>query len=165
MAPLRHALAILALPVMVTVFLPLWIALAYSVQWQFPDSFFGSLAIAAGLAALAGGLVLFVACVLHFAAEEGTLAPWDPPRGLVVRGAYRYVRNPMISGVIFVLLGEALLLRSLPHLVWMLIFTGINMVYIPLWEEPGLERRFGDAYQRYRASVPRFVPRISPWQG
>ena len=100
---------------MVTVVVPLWIALAYAVQWQFPDSFFGSLAIAAGLAALAGGFALFVSCVLHFAAEEGTLAPWDPPRGLVVRGAYRYVRNPMISGVIFVLLGEALVLRSLPH--------------------------------------------------
>ena len=57
------------------------------------------------------------------------------------------------------------MLRSLPHLVWMLVFTGINMVYIPLREEPGLERRFGDAYQRYRANVPRFVPRMSPWQG
>ena len=165
MAPLRHALAILALPFMVTVVVPLFIALGYAVQWQFPDSFAGSLAIAAGLAALGGGFVLFVSCVLHFAAEEGTLAPWDPPRGLVLRGAYRYVRNPMISGVIFVLLGEAAVLRSLPHLVWMLVFTGINMVYIPLSEEPGLERRFGDAYQRYRANVPRFVPRISPWQG
>ena len=165
MAPLRHALAILALPFMVTVFVPLWISLAYSVHWQFPDSFLGSLAIAAGLAALAGGLALFVSCVLHFAAEEGTLAPWDPPRGLVVEGAYRYVRNPMISGVIFVLLGEALVLRSLPHLVWMLVFTGMNLVYIPLSEEPGLERRFGDAYLRYRANVPRFVPRMSPWQG
>ena len=57
------------------------------------------------------------------------------------------------------------MLRSLPHLVWMLVFTGINVVYIPLREEPGLERRFGDAYQRYRANVPRFVPRMSPWQG
>jgi protein-S-isoprenylcysteine O-methyltransferase Ste14 len=165
LAPFRHALAILALPTMVTVFVPLWISLAYSVHWVFPDSFFGSLAIAAGLASLAGGLALFVACVLHFAEEEGTLAPWDPPRGLVVKGAYRYVRNPMISGVIFVLLGEALVLRSLPHLLWMLAFTGLNLVYIPLSEEPGLERRFGDAYLRYRENVPRFVPRMTPWKG
>lgn len=165
MAPLRHALAILALPFMVAVVVPLFLSLSYGVHWAAPDSFFGSLAIAAGLLAIAGGLVLFASCVRHFAAEEGTLAPWDPPPRLVVKGAYRYVRNPMISGVIFVLLGEALVLRSLPHLLWMLVFSAVNLVYIPLSEEPGLERRFGDAYHRYRANVPRFVPRLTPWQG
>lgn len=165
MAPWRHALAILALPFMVTVIVPAWLSLAYSAPWTFPDSFVGSLALAAGLIALLVGLALFVACVIHFHQEEGTLAPWDPPRGLVVKGAYRYVRNPMISGVILVLLGEALVLRSLPHLCWMLAFTLLNLVYIPLSEEPGLERRFGDAYQRYRANVPRFIPRLTPWTG
>ena len=60
------------------------------------------------------GLLLFAASLRQFAVRgKGTLAPWDPPKHLVVEGPYRYVRNPMISGVLFVLLGEALVLRSM----------------------------------------------------
>lgn len=163
---LRHVLAIVVLPVTVTILVPTWIARRFSVSLAFPDSFFGSLGVAAGLACLALGVTLFVACLRRFAGEgEGTLAPWDPPRALVVSGPYRYVRNPMISGVIAVLLGEALVLRSLPHLAWALLFAGLNLVYIPLMEEPDLRRRFGDAYQRYCENVPRIVPRPTPWKG
>jgi protein-S-isoprenylcysteine O-methyltransferase Ste14 len=91
------------------------------------------------------------------------LAPWDPPRRLVVRGPYRYVRNPMISGVVLVLFGEALVLLSRPHLWWALVFLGINAVYIPLVEEPMLADRFGGDYQEYRRNVPRLLPRLRPW--
>jgi protein-S-isoprenylcysteine O-methyltransferase Ste14 len=56
----------------------------------------------------------------------------------VVRGVYRHVRNPMISGVFFVLLGEAMLAASLPILGWFIVFVVVNVVYIPLAEEPGL---------------------------
>jgi protein-S-isoprenylcysteine O-methyltransferase Ste14 len=162
----RHVLAIVVLPVTVTILVPLWIARRFAVSIAFPDSFFGSLGVAAGLACLALGVTLFVACLRLFAGEgEGTLAPWDPPRALVVSGPYRWVRNPMISGVIAVLFGEAFLLRSLPHLAWAVIFIGMNLVYIPVVEEPGLTRRFGDAYRRYCANVPRVVPRASPWKG
>jgi protein-S-isoprenylcysteine O-methyltransferase Ste14 len=162
----RHALAVVVLPVTVTIFVPLWIARRFSVSLAFPDSFFGSLGVAAGLVCLALGVTLFVACVRLFAGEgEGTLAPWDPPRALVVSGPYRWVRNPMISGVIAVLLGEALLLRSLPHLAWAAFFAALNLVYIPLVEEPGLTSRFGDAYRRYCENVPRVVPRVTPWKG
>ena len=162
----RHALAVVVLPVMVTIFVPLWIARRFSVSLAFPDSFFGSLGVAAGLVCLALGVTLFVACLRLFAGEgEGTLAPWDPPRALVVSGPYRWVRNPMISGVIAVLLGEAFLLRSLPHLAWAVFFAALNLVYIPLVEEPGLTRRFGDAYRRYCENVPRVVPRVTPWKG
>jgi protein-S-isoprenylcysteine O-methyltransferase Ste14 len=165
-APLRHALAILLLPFLVTVLVPVWIARRFAVSLAFPDAFFESLSVAAGIVLLGLGVTLFAACLRRFAGEgEGTLAPWDPPRALVVRGPYRYVRNPMITGVIAVLLGEALVLRSLPHLAWALLFTAINLVYIPLVEEPGLERRFGDSYRRYRENVPRVVPRMTPWQG
>jgi protein-S-isoprenylcysteine O-methyltransferase Ste14 len=94
---------------------------------------------------------------------EGTLAPWDPPRNLVARGVYRYVRNPMISGVIFILLGEAILLGSLPVLVWFLIGFAVNAIYIPLIEEKRLERRFGDEYLAYKRNVPRWIPRLRPW--
>ena len=109
--------------------------------------------------------MLFVASLRRFAGEgEGTLAPWDPPRRLVVRGPYRFVRNPMISGVIFLLFGEALVLASWPHAAWALAFLALNAVYIPLVEEPQLERRFGDAYREYRANVRRFLPRLRAWE-
>jgi protein-S-isoprenylcysteine O-methyltransferase Ste14 len=163
---LRHVLAIAVLPFTVTVLVPIWIARRFAVSLAFPDAFFESLALAAGLACLGAGVTLFALCLRRFAGEgEGTLAPWDPPRALVVDGPYRYVRNPMITGVIAVLLGEALVLRSLPHFAWALAFTALNLVYIPLVEEPALERRFGDAYRRYCENVPRIVPRATPWKG
>ena len=77
---------------------------------------------------------------------------------------YRRVRNPMISGVICVLLGEGLLLGSRPLLAWCLAVGLLNAVYIPLVEEPGLLRRFGDEYRIYRQNVPRWIPRRRPWQ-
>jgi protein-S-isoprenylcysteine O-methyltransferase Ste14 len=111
------------------------------------------------------GVALFVATLRRFAGEgEGTLAPWDPPRRLVVRGAYRYVRNPMISGVLMVLAGEALVLLSRSHLLWALLFFVVNALYIPLVEEPMLARRFGERYNEYCRHVPRLVPRLRPWE-
>jgi len=161
---LRHLLAIAVLPFTVAVLVPLWIARRYP---EGPRLAPGPLLVSARLAGalcLAFGLALFVASLRRFAAEgRGTLAPWDPPRALVVRGPYRYVRNPMISGVIFVLFGEALVLGSLPHAAWAAFFLLLNLVYIPLVEEPQLERRFGEAYRAYRAYVPRFFPRRRPW--
>jgi protein-S-isoprenylcysteine O-methyltransferase Ste14 len=119
---------------------------------------------ALGIGLLAVGLVLFVASLRRFATEgQGTLAPWDPPRALVVHGPYRYVRNPMISGVVLVLFGEAAVLLSRPHLFWALLFLGVNAVYIPLLEEPLLVARFGDAYRTYCRHVPRLLPRWRPW--
>jgi protein-S-isoprenylcysteine O-methyltransferase Ste14 len=94
---------------------------------------------------------------------RGTLAPWDPTRRLVVRGPYRHVRNPMISGVLSILLGEAALLGSFPLLAWFGVFFAANAIYMPLVEEPGLERRFGDDYRTYKRNVPRWVPRRKPW--
>ena len=71
----------------------------------------------------------------------------------------------MISGVNFILCGEALVLRSWPHAVWAAIFLAMNMAWIPLYEEPHLEKLFGDEYREYRRHVRRFVPRLSPWRG
>jgi protein-S-isoprenylcysteine O-methyltransferase Ste14 len=111
------------------------------------------------------GLLLFLASLRRFATEgKGTLAPWDPPCALVLRGPYRFVRNPMISGVIFILFGEAFVLLSLPHGVWAAAFLMLNLLYIPLMEEPQLERRFGEPYREYRRHVRRFLPRLRPWE-
>jgi protein-S-isoprenylcysteine O-methyltransferase Ste14 len=94
---------------------------------------------------------------------QGTLAPWNPTAHLVVEGIYRHVRNPMITGVFAILLGESLLAASRPLFFWFLIFLTINMIFIPLFEEPDLLKRFGPDYDEYRRHVPRWIPRLSPW--
>ena len=163
---LRHTLAVLALPVTVVAIVPVWISRRYEAAASWPR---GPAAITVVLLGIAVGLVglgLFISTLRLFAHEgRGTLAPWDPPRHLVVRGPYRYVRNPMIAGVLFMLVGIALVLRSRPHAIWALLFLGINATYIPLLEEPPLEWRFGEEYREYRRHVPRFLPRLRPWSG
>jgi protein-S-isoprenylcysteine O-methyltransferase Ste14 len=113
---------------------------------------------------LAVGMLLFATSLRRFSAEgHGTLAPWDPPRELVVSGPYRFVRNPMISGVVLFLFGESLVLISVAHAVWAACFLALNLVYIPLAEEPQLMRRFGAPYREYCRNVPRVIPRLRPW--
>lgn len=160
----RHLLSVALLPFMMAVVIPLWItrrtgnglvigtnALQYA--WQ-----------SVGAVLLVVGLILFSASLSRFVGEgEGTLAPWDPPRKLVVHGPYRYVRNPIFSGVIALLFGEGFFLLSPPHLQWALTFLVMNMVYIPLFEEPQLALRFGESYREYCRHVRRFVPRLQPW--
>lgn len=161
---IRHLLAIVTLPVMVTIAVPIWIARRYDVGFDAPEGVAELTLVLIGAVALVAGVALFLVCLRRFAIDgHGTLAPWDPPRRLVLRGAYRHVRNPMISGVILVLFGESLALRSLPHALWAATFAAINCVYIPLLEEPRLEARFGDEYREYRRRVPRFLPRLRPW--
>ena len=80
-----------------------------------------------------------------------------------MRGVYRHVRNPMISGVMLVLLGEGVLAASLPLLGFFALAVIVNVVYIPLSEEPGLAKRFGDNYLTYKQNVPRWIPRLRPW--
>lgn len=98
-----------------------------------------------------------------FRPGEGTLAPWDPPRKLVVRGSYGYVRNPMFSGVLSILAGEAIFFGSLPVLKWCGFFAVLNAIYIPLVEEPMLVGRFGHDYLFYKKLVRRWIPRLTPW--
>jgi len=161
---LRHVLSVILLPGTIAVAVPIWLARRTSIAFRSPDGLAEFLCVAAGVMALAVGLRLFVGSLRRFVSEgQGTLAPWDPPRHLVVHGLYRFVRNPMISGVIFVLAGEALILRSSPHAWWAVIFLVSNAIYIPLLEEPMLEGRFGAEYRNYCAHVPRFLPRLTPW--
>jgi protein-S-isoprenylcysteine O-methyltransferase Ste14 len=120
----------------------------------------------AGLLLMAAGLWLMAQTMWLLIVEgQGTLAPWDPTRRLVVRGIYRYVRNPMITGVISIALGEAAVFASGALLAWAASVTLVNAIYIPLLEEPGLVQRFGAAYETYRRNVPRWLPRREPWEG
>jgi protein-S-isoprenylcysteine O-methyltransferase Ste14 len=161
---LRHLLAIAVLPVAVTVLVPLWILQRYGIMPSLGASSGALLLQGVALTILALGLLLFFSSLRRFVLDgRGTLAPWDPPPHLVIQGPYRFVRNPMISGVVFILAGEAGILRSGPHALWALAFLGVNLVYIPLFEEPSLRVRFGDAYREYCRHVPRIFPRLHPW--
>jgi protein-S-isoprenylcysteine O-methyltransferase Ste14 len=167
MTVLRHLLSILLLPTTVTLVVPYFVLMS-EIRRGGVDAGLGPLdlvAITCGIAAFVAGLSLVIATIRHFATRgKGTLAPWDPPKHLVVAGIYRYVRNPMISGVLTILVGEATLMRSAGLAEWAVIFFAINATYIPLFEEPQLERRFGDEYVEYKRNVPRWIPRRKPWQ-
>jgi protein-S-isoprenylcysteine O-methyltransferase Ste14 len=161
---IRHLFAIAALPFVVAVLIPIWLARRSNVTPALGSTAPQALAQIAGVCLLTIGLALFVSSLRRFARDgRGTLAPWDPPRRLVVSGPYRYVRNPMISGVMLVLFGEALILLSRPHGSWTMTFLVVNAIYIPLLEEPQLAQRFGASYAEYRAHVPRLFPRLRPW--
>lgn len=67
---------------------------------------------------------------LFASAGRGTLAPWDPTEKLVVKGPHRFARNPMISRVVFVLFGEAMILSLVVNWLWFVIFTVGNMIYV-----------------------------------
>ncbi len=95
---------------------------------------------------------------------KGTPAPWDPPLRFVVSGPYRYVRNPMLSAVILMILAEAAALSSLALVAWAGFFFLLNTMYFVFVEEPGLERRFGESYLHYKAAVPRWIPKLRPYE-
>jgi protein-S-isoprenylcysteine O-methyltransferase Ste14 len=169
MGALKHLRAIILLPGMVTLVIPgtiLWREGmdSYGLWQSFPAS--RVILPAIGVICICLGLYLMTATIRLFVmVGKGTLAPWEPTQRLVVQGVYRHVRNPMISGVILVLLGESLLTASLPLFCWFLVFVAVNAVYIPFSEEPALVNRFGEDYLTYRRNVPRWIPRWKPWGG
>jgi protein-S-isoprenylcysteine O-methyltransferase Ste14 len=114
-----------------------------------------------GLLFIVFGAGVLAACILEFARSgRGTLSPLDPPRLLVVRGLYRYVRNPMYLCVTAIVLGEALLAGSRAlALYWAIWFLGANLFVIG-YEEPTLRRRFGASYDEYTQRVGRWIPNI-----
>lgn len=162
---MRVLAAIIALPGTVTLLVPALLLSrnGWNPVWGLAPPYTLLLCLLGTLLAL-GGLALMAWTIILFATRgRGTLAPWDPAQTLVVDGPYRHVRNPMISGVVAVLLGEAVLAGSPPLVVWFLLFVLANAIYIPAVEEPGLRRRFGKAYVRYCQDVPRWIPRRTPW--
>jgi protein-S-isoprenylcysteine O-methyltransferase Ste14 len=118
----------------------------------------------AGILLISIGLVLITATTFLFAQiGEGSAAPWDPPKNLVVHGIYRYTRNPMVLGVLFTVLGECILTLSIPlFLLFLFLFIGNHILFVK-GEEPELIERFGEEYKLYMENVPRWIPRSTPW--
>lgn len=158
--------AIALLPGTAAVVVPVLILLlgeGATVGWGL-DGVLATVAVLVGLMLVAAGFVLWVWTVRLFARiGNGTLAPWDPPRRLVLEGPYGHVRNPMITAVLTVLIGEAALLGSTGLLIWFAVFFAINWIYFVLHEEPSLACRFGEQYRAYQHNVPRWIPRRTRW--
>lgn len=90
----------------------------------------------------------------------GTPAPFDPPQSLVISGLYRYVRNPMYLGAIAIVLGIALWIGSRSVLLYAMALWITFHLFVLVYEEPHLQRKFGDSYTRYRHQVRRWLPRF-----
>ncbi len=155
-----HLRDILILPFSVTVLIPYFIYDGH--DDRIPETIF--LKILGIIIGCAGLFLFFYTVFLFKNIGKGTLAPWSEKQKLVVVGPYRYCRNPMISGVLFILIGEALILHSLPILIWAGCFFVINTIYFLVSEEPGLEKKFGDDYRLYKKHVSRWLPRITPYR-
>ena len=141
-------LAFIALPGMVAFVIP-WLISRGEVSASYD---------AAGIGLLAVGTSLLLWCVREFYdAGKGTLAPWTPPRHLVGSGLYRYSRNPMYVGVALVLLGWALTFHSRTLVIYAAGVVTAFHLRIVLGEEPWLARTHGEAWNRYRARVPRWI--------
>ena len=97
--------------------------------------------------------------ILFYQIGKGTPAPWSPTKNLIVQGPYKYVRNPMISGVLLVLTSEALILNTICIFYWAIIFFIINCIYFKLFEEKQLEKNFGQSYLEYKKNVPMWLPK------
>ena len=112
------------------------------------------------LAPLAAGIAIYLWCAWDFATfGRGTPLPLDAPKHLVARGLYRYVRNPMYVGVLLVIFGQALCFASLPTLWYGLAAALFFHLFVMVYEEPTLHRQFGESYERYLKTVPRWIPK------
>ena len=115
-----------------------------------------------GLVVATLGTMLLLWCVLDFALiGKGTPAPFDPPRRLVMQGPYRFVRNPMYIGTGTLLGGATIFYQSRPLLMYECGFLLICHLFVVIYEEPALTRKFGQEYEVYRHQVRRWLPRMS----
>lgn len=161
MAVLGSALFLVIAPGVVAGLIPWWIT-----GWEFLPPFFDLQATrTVGIVLIVAGLPGLVDSFARFALQGlGTPAPIAPTQNLVVTGLYRYVRNPMYVSVVAIILGQAILfgdwrLATYGGLMW-LAFHAFVLIY----EEPVLARKFGNQYEDFRANVPRWIPRLSPWR-
>ena len=109
------------------------------------------------------GTIILLWCFWDFIQKgKGTPAPIDPPKELVATGFYRYVRNPMYVGVLIIIVGHIFWFKT----IWMaayavIIFLAFHL-FVTLYEEPTLKKKFGASYEDYLQKVPRWIPSIKP---
>jgi protein-S-isoprenylcysteine O-methyltransferase Ste14 len=114
-----------------------------------------------GILTLALGAAIYFWCAWEFAVRGlGTPAPIAPTKFLVVGGLHRYVRNPMYIGVLLIILGQAALFHSARLAEYGALCIFLAHLFVISYEEPTLHRQFGESYDEYRRSVPRWLPRL-----
>ena len=136
-------------------------------RWHFRAPLFGVPSVrVVGVLLIAAGLPLLLDSFLRFALQVlGTPAPVAPPQRLVVTGLYRYVRNPMYVAVLSLVFGQGLLFGNIDVLGYgVLVWVGF-FLFVVLYEEPTLRGKFGAEYETFCDHVPRWIPRVKPWQG
>lgn len=112
-----------------------------------------------GLLPIVLGALAYLWCAWDFTfVGKGTPAPFDPPKEIVVRGLYRYVRNPMYVAALLALTGEVILFGSISILIYAAIVFTVFHLWIIFYEEPTLKRKFGASYERYCMKVSRWIP-------
>jgi len=117
-----------------------------------------------GLAPIIIGVAIYILCSGSFVfVGKGTPIHLVPPKKLVVKGLYRFVRNPLYIAGVLVLSGEGLLFQSLGIFIYCLVMFGVFSVLV-LMEETLLAEKFGARYKQYCKTVPRWIPRLTPFQ-
>jgi protein-S-isoprenylcysteine O-methyltransferase Ste14 len=161
-ALLGTALFLVLAPGCVAGLVPWWIS-----HWQFRTPFAGYAPLRViGAIFVAAGTFVVLDSFARFALQGlGTPAPVFPTRHLVVKGFYRYVRNPMYVAVVAVILGQALLFGDMHVLEYALVAWLVAQLFVVTYEEPTLRKTFGVEYEFFRANVPRWIPRLTPWRG
>ena len=115
----------------------------------------------AGMLVGAFGAAITLACFLAFVfVGKGTPAPFDPPRRLVVKGPYRFVRNPMYIGAGLALAGGAMFYQTFALLGYLGALFLVVHLFVVAYEEPTLRATFGSDYDAYRQTTPRWWPRM-----
>lgn len=136
-------------------------------HWTFRSTTWDSLPLRwTGAAFVAIGLGALIECFVRFALRgRGTPAPLLPTEVLIVSGLYRFVRNPMYVAVFLIVAGQGVLFGSTPILLYAACVWIAFTLFVLLYEEPTLRRRFGQQYSEYCTHVHRWVPRLRPWKG
>lgn len=107
-------------------------------------------------------LILYTLTAIRLCVQgNGPFAEFDPPTELVTTGPYRFVRNPISSCVLLLILGEAIGFSSTGLLMMLVVSTAIAQAQAVALEEPLLLKRFGDQYAQYKQRVPRWIPKVS----
>jgi protein-S-isoprenylcysteine O-methyltransferase Ste14 len=158
-AVLGSLLFLVVAPGTVTILLP-WLITGWEAAetpaWWWPLRVLGWVLIVAAAPVLLAAFARFALNGL------GTPAPVAPTRHLVVQGLYRHVRNPMYVAVITILAGECLILARLELVLYTVLASAAMVLFVRGYEEPVLERTYGDEYRAYREAVPGWVPSLRP---
>ena len=148
---LKNLVFTIVVPGTVAVYIPIFFFAHDAPQFSLNTLVGGSLLIIGGS--------IYLWCLWDFvSAGRGTPAPVDPPKHLVVRGLYRYTRNPMYVGVLGVIFGWASAFGAPPIAIYGLFVAGFFHLFVVLYEEPHLRQVFGSSYEEYCLQVGRWLP-------